>query len=269
MANKNVIIQKKIDGVDYDLMPKTTGSQVYVEDSVTLNAKITELVNLISSKVGTESGKSLILDTLIAKLEALPTNTDLTAKINTAITDSKSYTDTSISALGNLFTIKGIVATKDDLPATGNKVGDVYFVGSEEDEQMMEYIWISTNKWEAFGFAVSTDLSGYYSKAEVDTKVNAKADTSALTSHTGNNEIHTTAAEKSKLAGLENYDDTAIRGLINNKADSSTVSSHTGNSGIHVTAAEKTKISESGRILTGTTMPTDMTEADLFFQILG
>lgn len=39
--------------------------------------------------------------------------------------------------------------------------------------------------------------AAYYKKSNVDSKLNAKADSSALTSHTGNVDIHTTAAKKS------------------------------------------------------------------------
>ena len=40
--------------------------------------------------------------------------------------------------------------------------------------------------------------------------------------HSANSQIHTTAAEKQKLAALENYDDTAVRALIAQKQDALT-----------------------------------------------
>ena len=39
----------------------------------------------------------------------------------------------SIAALGDVFDIKGTVATKEDLPMSGNKNGDVYLVGPQKD----------------------------------------------------------------------------------------------------------------------------------------
>lgn len=65
----------------------------------------------------------------------------------------------AISALGTLFHLVGVVNTKDDLPDTGNKIGDVYIV----TEDGAEYVWVkdSSNQeyWEKFGVAI--DLTGY------------------------------------------------------------------------------------------------------------
>lgn len=63
-------------------------------------------------------------------------------------------TDGAIGSLGNIFTVKGVVATVSDLPATGNKVGDVYFVGDSSTagtDKYSEYVWTSGNTWEFIG----------------------------------------------------------------------------------------------------------------------
>lgn len=64
----------------------------------------------------------------------------------------------AIGALGTLFHLVGVVNTKDDLPGTGNKIGDVYIV-----KDGTEYVWVkdSSNQeyWEEFGVAI--DLTGY------------------------------------------------------------------------------------------------------------
>lgn len=51
MASKSAVIQKKIDGIVYDLMFKTTASNVMLEDGVTVDAKIGEIASYISSIV--------------------------------------------------------------------------------------------------------------------------------------------------------------------------------------------------------------------------
>lgn len=69
----------------------------------------------------------------------------------------------SMADLGTVFDIKGDVATVNDLPATGNRVGDVYYVRSVS----AAYVWLETTDhptgyWEEFGEPI--DLSGYVEK---------------------------------------------------------------------------------------------------------
>ena len=69
----------------------------------------------------------------------------------------------SIADLGTVFDIKGDVATVNDLPATGNRVGDVYYVQSVS----AAFVWLETTAhptgyWEEFGEPI--DLSGYVEK---------------------------------------------------------------------------------------------------------
>lgn len=58
----------------------------------------------------------------------------------------------------SMMDIKGTVPTVADLPATGNKKGDVYSVGPEEQLNKPEYYWDGTS-WQYLGQIV--DLSGY------------------------------------------------------------------------------------------------------------
>lgn len=63
-------------------------------------------------------------------------------------------TDAAIASLGNLFTIKGVVASTSDLPSTGNHPGDVYFVGSAStagSDKFEEYVWTTGGTWEFIG----------------------------------------------------------------------------------------------------------------------
>lgn len=96
--------------------------------------------------------------------------------------------------IGNVFTIKGSVSTPEDLPATGNSIGDVYYVESV----MAGYVWIEvsgTERWEELGEPI--DLSNYYTKTETDSLLDDKQDT--LTAGTGiditNNVISASAVE--------------------------------------------------------------------------
>lgn len=50
----------------------------------------------------------------------------------------------------NVFNLKGIVSTIDELPIENNKTGDVYLVGPIEDGSYNEYVWLESN-WEFLG----------------------------------------------------------------------------------------------------------------------
>lgn len=73
----------------------------------------------------------------------------------------------SADDIGSVFTIKGSVATVADLPATGNSVGDVYYV----EAVSAGYVWITstahpTGYWEELGEPI--DLSAYELKPTVE-----------------------------------------------------------------------------------------------------
>lgn len=65
------------------------------------------------------------------------------------------------STNGNIFTIKGSVATFDDLPLSGNTNGDVYLVGPRSDGSYDEYFWTDASVWELLG-TTATNLSEEY-----------------------------------------------------------------------------------------------------------
>lgn len=96
----------------------------------------------------------------------------------------------AIAALGTVFNLKGSVANVQSLPQSGNTIGDVYYVQSEE----AGFIWINKAAqgqpedlgWEEFGPTI--DLSGYLQIANLasatgqatNTAMTQKATTDAL-----------------------------------------------------------------------------------------
>lgn len=97
--------------------------------------------------------------------------------INTEIQTLKDQID----SLGVLFTYKGEVATIQDLPATDNKPGDVYYVDNEQSE----YIWIEKSgvyQWEQFGPAI--DLSEYAKQQDLQ---QLKSEVDAMNTQVENN----------------------------------------------------------------------------------
>lgn len=90
-------------------------------------------------------------------------------------------TDHAIEQLGNIFTVKGVVASTSLLPTTGNRTGDVYFVGpksgAQGSDQYAEYIWVESGAWEYLGEVASAvtivtySLSGATKKSGEETLV--------------------------------------------------------------------------------------------------
>lgn len=85
------------------------------------------------------------------------------AAYSQAKTEANQYTDTKVAQLGAVQVLKGRVASVEDLPKNPS-VGDTYIVGSAEDN-CPEYVYTEEG-WEELGKNI--DLSGYYSKAELD-----------------------------------------------------------------------------------------------------
>ena len=85
------------------------------------------------------------------------------------------------------------------LPTTDIDTATIYMIlnGTSATENVYdEYMYIN-NAWELIGTS-ATDLTNYYTKADVDGKLLLKANASDLTSHTGDTTIHVTASDKAK-----------------------------------------------------------------------
>ena len=85
------------------------------------------------------------------------------------------------------------------LPTTDIDPNTIYMIlsGTSATENVYnEYMYVN-NAWELIGTS-ATDLTNYYTKAEVDGKLLLKASASDLTSHTGDTTIHVTTADKNR-----------------------------------------------------------------------
>ena len=70
--------------------------------------------------------------------------------------------------IGTVFTLKGSKETTADLPASGNEIGDVWYVTAES----VGYIWLNdgaTDRWEQLGLPI--DLSAYSTTAQMNAAI--------------------------------------------------------------------------------------------------
>ena len=141
--------------------------------------------------------------------DGISINADQTANKVTVKIDSSVATKTYVNdAIANISTFSVTIVT--ELPATGQS-NIIYFLGTQAP--YTEYMWIN-GAWEIIG-STSTDLSNYYTKAQVDSKISP-----LVTDVTNLNDL---------VTGIEN-DVVEINGQIStlnttvsNKADTSTV----------------------------------------------
>lgn len=118
-------------------------------------------------------------------------------KVNGKGLSTNDYTNAEkdkLAAITNPIKLKGRVDSISYLPAVA-EIGWLYFVGTEETVDKEEYVYTEEGTWEHIGTS-AVDLSDYYTKSEVNTAISNKADSTELTAHTGNADIHVTAEDK-------------------------------------------------------------------------
>lgn len=171
-----------------------------------------------------------------------------------------------ITSLGSIFTLKGSVATVNDLPSQNNNIGDVYYVVSES----AGYIWIDddgTLRWEQLGMTVDTSdfltKSGLLSSTGNSTTntMHQSAITSALYNKADTTDIPTKTSDLTNDSGFvtNNYhdstkQDTLVSGqnikTINNQSilgegninDSAIVESGSNSNGSYIKYSDGTMI---------------------------
>lgn len=286
MANiKELILTKKIDDVLYDLMVKTTANMVFIDETTTLDIRLAAMAldiknakDQLATLVGDDAAESITakidnaVKTAVDAINNEEDTTSLAGKLKavasevTAIQDeatgvlatSKKYTDDKIGLSGTEFaTVKAYVdnmqtvlnasiagafhfkGTKDyvseletvESPAAGD-VYQIKYVGTEGTVALnAEYAYDGEN-WVELGSIV--DLSAYATTESVTAAINT-AKTEIL--ETASQDATTKAnAVKTALDEYKTSNDTAVAG--------------------------------KGRFIVGTTVPSDLTENDLFGMIV-
>ncbi len=142
-----------------------------------------------------------------------PVSTLQRQAFNMLLEEAKQYTDKEIAEFDFLkeeFAFIKIVST---LPSEGlsNRIYLVPKAETEENNLFDEYLW-ANDSWEWISTkTVDVDLTDFYSIKEVDKLLDGKVDKIEGKDLSTND---FTDAEKEKLAGLKNYDDTKIKESI-------------------------------------------------------
>ena len=288
MANKNVILRKQIGEVIYDLMVKTSAMMVYIDDSTTLSDKLTSMLEDITdskTKLTTLIGEgpatsitSQIESAVTEAIDAIKNESDpnsLAGKIaalNVAVTainnsdtgilaTAKKYTDEKIglsdtaystvkayvdavksdivSTVSGAFHFKGVVDYVSELDTNTAVEGDVYQVrysGSTGTNPLNAEYAFDGEKFIELGSFV--DLSGYLT-ADAVTSAIATAKTEA---------IDAAAADATSKV---NTAKTEIVGIID-----------------AYKATNDAAVAKKARIIVSTTEPEDLTESDVWAQVI-
>ena len=300
MANiKQTILKKKIGEVIYDLMVKTTSTMVYVDDTTTLETKLTSMIadindskSKLATLIGVDEVKAITAqideavqaaknamenesdpNSLAGKIKAI---TEAVAAINDESTGilakAKSYTDEKIGLSGTSFStakeyvddkvatitatiagafhFKGSVNYFDQLPTEGMVEGDVYQVkyqGTSEAAETKELnAEFAYNGTEFVELGSIVDLSAYSTTDQVTSAINT-AKTEA---------IEAAAADATTKANTAKTEAIAAAGTA---ADEKVEAAKTE---INATVATK------ARFIVSETQPDDLTEADVWAQVV-
>lgn len=205
----NGSISAAVAGTDYQT-PLTAGTD-YATPSAVQSAY--DLASAAVPKTRTINNKALTSNIALTSSDvgALPDSTFIPTATSDLTNDSGFITANDI---GDVFTIKGSVYQYSDLPATGNTIGDVYYV--EEDETIggviypgqVGYVWITVNnvnRWEELGQTI--DISTLQPKIVVsgvlqgDGNGNISAKTIDSVPTSGSNNLITSGAVYTVIIG--------------------------------------------------------------------
>lgn len=193
-------IDKKIDVIteptDGNLVEATENGHIrdtghFIAESVTNDASIptskavkTELAKKIDKPASTTTNGLVVFSNATGDVKdsgvTIATSTTTLADSDSTIPTSKAVKN-AISALGSVFTFKGVKATYAQLPTSGNKNGDVWQVTTEgttsagiDFEANTEFYWDGST-WEILGMN-EVDMSQYITTEDFTAVNDALAD---------------------------------------------------------------------------------------------
>lgn len=126
----------------------------------------------------------------------------------------------------SVYRVKGSKTDYSDLPTTGNEEGDVWNVVNAYGSYPAgtNWVWVAKTSteaahWDALGGAV--DLSGYYTKTDIDSKLGTKVDNTTYTAYTSttNTSLNANANNISNLSSATIAFSSATQTALKSKMD--------------------------------------------------
>lgn len=207
---KNIVTGATVNGITFNAKGLITGAEEVVYEVEDING----LTEALAGKVDKVEGKSLIADTEIARLANVTNYND---------TEVKGLISQNATDIGNIETA---IAEIDIPEKTSELTNDSGFITMSQVEAK-NYItadgipadYVTETELAGKGYLVANDIAGKADKTELHSHDNKDILDATTASYT--------TAEKEKLAGLSNYDDTTLAGRVttveNNKANKSEV----------------------------------------------
>lgn len=282
MAAKTAILKAKIEGIIYEMMVKTTAANVYVDDSTTLAAKLSNIIADIATKASTsdlnsglatkanvshthaQSEVTGLTDALAAKASTKALTEGLATKADASHTHAQSDITGLADALALLAAKTEVTSAIDALRQ--EMLGDTPVEAYNTFTELAAYIAEHKDAADALTAAVgnkadkATTLTGYgitdaYTKTEVDTKIS-----DAISSATGG---ESAASVKASLETYKTSNDARVNAL---EADTHTHANKAVIDGI--TANQVSAWDGNATIYYSTTEPANLTAKDLWVQIV-
>lgn len=183
MANaaQKAILTAKISGILKDLMVKTNADMVYVDETTTLAAKLTELLNAINGKAASSHTHAQSEVTgLTDALSARPTTTQMDTAISTAISNLIGGAPETYNTLKE---ISDYIAAHEDVVTALNAA-----IGAKADKSVVETLSATVDSiksvTDALGALASKDK---VAETDLEDALKTKINNASSASHTHSN----------------------------------------------------------------------------------
>lgn len=122
MSNvRNAILTTLLDGALIELMVKTNVTNVYVDDTTTLAAKLAEIITSLNKKATTEEMNAAIAAAINDLIDGAPAAYDTLKELAAAIAENEDVVEALNSAIGN----KADKTTVEAIQTTVNALGSL------------------------------------------------------------------------------------------------------------------------------------------------
>ena len=144
-ATRNAVLRGIIEGVLTDLMVKTKVDNVYVDDTTTLAAKLSEIIASLNSKVTTSAMNAAISQAVNDLINGAPNTYDTLKEISDYISAHEDVVDALNSAIGDKADKITVQSLQNALNALGSMASKNTVTESDLDSSLKNKINAASN----------------------------------------------------------------------------------------------------------------------------